>query len=100
MIDKFQMRCKDCIYLIEDENGRLVGWQDEYGSIHTPRSIAEEISGCLIFLVVVAGFIAGCSMRVREEIQKRRDKDLNKPQVQKVENATLLLKQQQSAGRK
>ena len=34
MTDKFQMRCKDCIYLIEDEDGNWVC--DDCGQeIHT-----------------------------------------------------------------
>lgn len=78
---------------IEDENGRLLGWRDEFGDMHTPRGVVQEISCGLILLVSIAGLIAGCSMRVHEEIQKRREKNINKPIVEKADSALLMMQQ-------
>ena len=76
---------------IEDENGHLLGWRDEFGDMHTPRGVVQEISCGLILLASIAGLIAGCSMRVHEEIQKHREK--NKPVVEQVDSALRMMQQ-------
>ena len=69
---------------IKDEKGNVVGYQDEFGDVRTSKEITNEVSGCLIFLIAALGLAAGCTMRVRSEIQKRREKNLNKPMVESV----------------
>lgn len=70
---------------VEDQDGRLVGWQDEFGDMRTPRGIIQEVSGCLLMIIAATALIGGCTMRVQEEIQKRREGQTSKPTSQKVE---------------
>ena len=54
-------------------------YKTEFDDIMTSKEIASGISGCLIALICLAGLIGGCTMRVRDEIQKRHKERQVKP---------------------
>ena len=76
---------------VKDEKGHVVAYKDEFGDVRTPKRILQEVSSCLLVLIGVATLIGGCSLRVHEEIQKRREKKMNKPAAEKVEKAAVPL---------
>ena len=63
-------------------------YKTEYGDILTTAQIRQGLAGCLMVLIFVGGMITGCTMRVHEEIQKRRENSKKQVTTPKVESVT------------
>lgn len=65
---------RKCLWGTEVEPGV---YKTEFDDVITSKEISQGIAGCLMVLICAAGLIGGCTMRVHQEIQKRRSKEEN-----------------------
>ena len=69
---------------IKDENGRIIGYRDEFGDTRTCAEAVKEFVCGAAAILCVAAFIGGCAIRMGEKILDRDSKPA-KPSLQQVE---------------